>query len=250
MQTEQKARNRDVSEGILRQRRNLLISSIILPLFFFSGAEIEKTNLLGTIIKIENPLIIKISLVGLFIYFLWRYWQYYLEETWIQDMHRTIKNYIYSHESKALDRKARKKASFLNQDILNVSLAPNKHSFGLVFANIPDTLDEKIGLFRRTSAIYIHPRAIEYGEPENQIKNYYKSLNEQTLWKPIYTSERKSEEADFHTLNVEYNILSFFVMRVYGFLSFIVKESYFTDYLLPFVVSLASIIATVCAIFI
>ena len=69
-----------MDESFIRQRRNLLITSIIVFLISFAGIEIDNNLVLfGTKFKINDPLIIYISIWIMLFYFLLRYFQYYIE---------------------------------------------------------------------------------------------------------------------------------------------------------------------------
>lgn len=81
-----------MNEGFIRQRRNLMISSIGLFLVSIGGITLDKKmSLMGAELHIANSLILYISLWGMYIYFFVRYFQYYLEiddnlkDYWIKD---------------------------------------------------------------------------------------------------------------------------------------------------------------------
>ena len=130
MADDRKGRYRNISDGLLRQRRNILLISVLMPLFFLSGASMEKINVLGTIITLKNPEVVKYSLVILFGYFFLRYWQYYQEETYIKDMHREMHLYLYKREKHYLNKKAREKASFLNSQFVRVCFTDPRYNWG------------------------------------------------------------------------------------------------------------------------
>jgi len=70
-----------VPTGLLRQRRNLIITSILLIFLKFSGAEISKLSLLGLNFDgFQNPTAIYFFVWLLWLYFLVRYYQYYIRE--------------------------------------------------------------------------------------------------------------------------------------------------------------------------
>ena len=85
------ARNREMSTGLLRQRRNIMAISILLPLYLFSGATFNKINILGNSVTLNNPKLITIFLIVLFFYFLLRYWQYFNEENYIKSVKWLLK---------------------------------------------------------------------------------------------------------------------------------------------------------------
>ncbi len=70
-----------MSDGLLRQRRNLLLSSLLLIFIKIAEVEIEKLSILG--LKFEsfgNPQSIYLVIWVLFFYFLFRYYQYFMQE--------------------------------------------------------------------------------------------------------------------------------------------------------------------------
>lgn len=68
------------SEGLFRQRRNLLVISLLLIFLERSGATIEGISVAGTAMKFSNPTAIYQGLWLLFFYFNVRYFQHYLDE--------------------------------------------------------------------------------------------------------------------------------------------------------------------------
>ncbi len=81
-----------MNEGFIRQRRNLMISSIGLFLVSIGGITLDKKiSIMGAELQIANSLILYISIWGMYLYFFVRYFQYYLEvddnlkDYWIKD---------------------------------------------------------------------------------------------------------------------------------------------------------------------
>lgn len=69
-----------MDEGIFRQRRNLMIISIVLFLISVGGISIDhEISILGAKLKIENPLVIYIIIWAMYAYFFIRYFQYYYD---------------------------------------------------------------------------------------------------------------------------------------------------------------------------
>lgn len=70
----------DINEGLLRQRRNLMLINIILFAINYIGITIKQAYFIGVLVKLENPnaliTIIEISSI----YFFIRYIQYYLKD--------------------------------------------------------------------------------------------------------------------------------------------------------------------------
>ncbi|WP_417552520.1 hypothetical protein [Marinomonas fungiae] len=70
-----------MSEGLLRQRRNLLISGSILVFFKMSNLSASKLTIAGLEFeKLDNASVVYLYLWIAFLYFFWRYSQYYRQE--------------------------------------------------------------------------------------------------------------------------------------------------------------------------
>ena len=65
-----------MTNDLLRQRRNLLITSIGLLLFDFGHMSVAKVSILGTELLVGDPIILKVFAWGVWAYFLLRYYQY------------------------------------------------------------------------------------------------------------------------------------------------------------------------------
>lgn len=81
-----------MNEAFVRQRRNLLISSIIIFLISFAGIELDKITLLGSEFKISDPIMIYIFLWLMQIYFFLRYIPFYVE---LDENHKDYGFYKY-----------------------------------------------------------------------------------------------------------------------------------------------------------
>ena len=252
MSDDRKARYRDISEGLLRQRRNLLLTSLLMPIFFLSGASIEKINLLGTIITVQSPEIIKYSIVVLFAYFFLRYWQYYQEETYVKDMHREMRQHLYHLEQSSLNKKVREKANFVSNEILSICFADPRYNWGCRFTVIPENKDRVVFPFVRECEFYIYPDNRGYNNREGMIEAFHAMLSkpEHSNWHPVITSDQEGSSPSFYREYLKYNILKFHFMRLVGACRYMLNESYFTDYQLPFIVSISSVVLTIYAKFI
>ena len=76
----QKELNDDLSPGLLRQRRNLMVVSLIIIFMEMSGAQLGNVLLLGISITFDNPESIPLFLMFFLVYFLYRYTLYYWQE--------------------------------------------------------------------------------------------------------------------------------------------------------------------------
>ncbi len=66
----------EYQESFTRQRRNLILFSCLILFVNVAGAKIEQINLIGNVLKIENPGIVSLSFAIVLAYFLLRYVQY------------------------------------------------------------------------------------------------------------------------------------------------------------------------------
>lgn len=69
-----------VTEGLLRQRRNLIITCALLWLMKYGGVTFSKFSLAGFDVTFGNPEALTLSLWIAFVYFLFRYYQYFSSE--------------------------------------------------------------------------------------------------------------------------------------------------------------------------
>lgn len=74
----------DLSAGLLRQRRNLMVSSLVLIFFYHSGAKLGMATLLGMQITFDNPNAVITFLWVFQVYYLFRYYQYFRQEPDLQ----------------------------------------------------------------------------------------------------------------------------------------------------------------------
>jgi hypothetical protein len=69
-----------MSEGLLRQRRNLIMSCILLWLMKYGGIHLHKLSIAGFEVEFERPEVIVLALWIAFSYFLYRYYQYFASD--------------------------------------------------------------------------------------------------------------------------------------------------------------------------
>ncbi len=246
-----KARDREVSVGLLRQRRNLLGISVAMPLLFFSGASIEKVNLLGTVIKIKNPEIITYSFVVLFFYFFVRYFQYYNEENHIKSMKESLRKNTFRSELDYFFKKATSDVSDFMCDYIQVYyLDPYHRKDTIKQRGIVNKKDEVTFPFFRKCSYCLYS---QIGIGSGEITEFHNKMKEApfSLW-PRLNSQHSDGimESEYYQSSFVYCTLQLYIMRLYGITKYILTESYFTDYQLPFIVAFISCIATVSAVFI
>lgn len=73
-------RDSEMSEGLLRQRRNLILVSVFHLLFEFGDIKFQKVGILGTDLLVGRPETLLAFAWALWAYFLLRYWLYYRTE--------------------------------------------------------------------------------------------------------------------------------------------------------------------------
>lgn len=69
-----------MGEGLLRQRRNLIITSVLLWLMKYGGISFEKISFVGFDLKFKNPHALTAAIWIAFFYFLYRFYQYFSDE--------------------------------------------------------------------------------------------------------------------------------------------------------------------------
>lgn len=70
----------DMSSALLRQRRNLIVVSLIVLFMVIADAKLDKVSFLGVQMTFENPKAIIWFLQLFLIYFLYRYYLYFIQE--------------------------------------------------------------------------------------------------------------------------------------------------------------------------
>ncbi len=70
----------DLSPGLLRQRRNLILTSGSLLFLSYAQAEITSFQILGISATFGRPEAIMLGLTLMTLYFLYRYWLYLIQE--------------------------------------------------------------------------------------------------------------------------------------------------------------------------
>lgn len=147
-----------MSDGFLRQRRNIMLSSCILIFIKFSEFQIKKVSLLGISFEnLGNPTAVYVTLWILFFYFLFRYYQYFMQEgfnkvRWAayQEQERRIK-VIAQNAAKVINEKA----SYQPQQL--VSIQKNSWEISVSFDNAKNDDGE---LTKSTEEVTLNSRKI------------------------------------------------------------------------------------------
>ncbi len=248
----------DMSPGLMRQRRNLMIISVLMPLYFLSGATIEQIILLGTKIQLQNPSVVSWGLCIFFAYALWRYRQYYLKEPAVQKTWQVFKKDVNTKELAYFDklietRKKCFKADFLYPEFRRIT-TPNSAPENLMPV-ISD--DVKTGWDKRKRIIDMagmDKRFAELNESRTSLFSEAPSdleeLNKQEAadvlkhWRYIESHHAVSRSGPMFTTEVEYSTLRIRLLRLSVLLGFVSKRTFFSDFQLPFVISLISILVS------
>ncbi len=97
---------KELYEGFLRQRRNLMVMNLVLILYYTADLEFTRFNILGNEITIGNPLAVPIILWVILIYWFMRYLQYFLDlddRSYRQKYNDTYDFYIKRHYTKKIN---------------------------------------------------------------------------------------------------------------------------------------------------
>ena len=249
MQRESEARDREMSQGLLRQRRNLMGISILLPLYLFSGFSLDKINILGNQVNINNPKIITISMIVLFFYYFLRYWQYFNEENYVKEAKNNLQSVQYKYVYDYIKKKIYSQNKKYKDSILNL---PHPQSLTKYFFH-EDTDSDNIkpkysqllfNTFVVNASLQKRPR---YNNDEDGLENQISLMKErlENDKRFEYVEKKDSiDRSDFYKYRLEVTINAFYVyvLKLKGFLKFIITESIFTDYYLPFLVSTTSFV--------
>ncbi|MCU4677031.1 hypothetical protein N7931_15460 [Catenovulum sp. 2E275] len=240
-----KPRDRELSPGLLRQRRNLLGISILMILFSSSGAVIDKVNILGNNINIQNPQIIPYFISLLFLYFLIRYFQYFNEENHVKSSKVSFQKNLKFYYLKYLRHKS----------ILGVHEF-RSNDVKLYFKDQSYRRDEPKNSVEDESNEFKFPWYLKipyclYTEPNcssRESKNFHAKMKESefSLWPRVQQENDYGEsKSNFYSHHINCNIPISLLLKFLGILRYLFTESYFTDYYLPFVIAFISFITSI-----
>ncbi len=246
MSSSENARKRDMSQGFLRQRRNLLLISILVPLFYFSEASIEKVNFFGTIITLKKQELVYFLMFIFYGYFFLRYWQYYREEIHTQDIGKALKSSMFKLEMYFFRKIAFDRAEVFGSETKSVSFASKRATFVFGYNTSLNVPDEYISIFTRKIFAFIgigpnDGRFVTDQEKEER-EGFFKEKYDQIAkyWERV---ESANDSIGMFKTSIKYNIFRVLIYRVVGIYRFIIHQSYFTDYQFPFVLALISILS-------
>ncbi|MGR5250187.1 hypothetical protein ACPV4Z_17110 [Vibrio aestuarianus] len=247
MDFEVKARNRELSSGLLRQRRNLLISSVAVFIFIALGFELTELRFLGNIAKVNNPHAVPILLFIAHSYFTLRYWQYYLEENPIPKVLEVLSKNVHEYESNLFGKRAKIKLNTLYPfEHVNFSY-PRYDIISLTDAYevIPD---KSLNLFFKSvcvhAQVYSEDRSTVFSQVDTEyaFKSKYSSQKD---WEIIDKTKSHWDERSSGVIIESWITCAriwFYWFKVKAALKYLFKQSYFTDYQLPLVLSFISVV--------
>ena len=91
-----------MSEGLLRQRRNLILLASLLWLMKFGGVKFGKFALAGFDVEFARPEALIVCLWLAFFYFLYRYYQYFIPEG-VPKLQAEFENTLNRYSQKSID---------------------------------------------------------------------------------------------------------------------------------------------------
>lgn len=245
MEQEKKPRDRELSSGILRQRRNLLISSVAVFIFLALGFEITEIKFLGNSAKVNNPFAVPALILMAHVYFTLRYWQYYLEENPIPKVRDVIKQSTVGYESGYLSGLTKSKVAKL-YPFKSTYLSYPRYEMLLWDEQRTPIPDKIIGI--NTKNVCAHVKVYsddalnicDMVDSEFVFKDQYSSQSDWIIVKNI-----ESHWGENTGIVIEGWVTCkrtlFFWFRVKSVFKYIFKQSYFTDYQLPLVLSFLSL---------
>jgi hypothetical protein len=248
LQFNTESRPRELSPGFLRQRRNLLLASILMPLFFLSDAAVEKINLFGTIVTVADQAGVRWVIGVLFTYFLWRYFQYYGEESAVKDIGPALKADINEHELAYFKAKLSPAAECFKAEHLYYVFKPIAERNGSSKNLVPAITDDpKRGWWMRERVVEVNGMHSEYEVFEwgNEAAAHmftdaeFKQVT--TSWRYVTPHIHDPRSKPVFESDVPYSLVRLLGLRFGVLIKFLVRRSYFTDYQLPFVVAIVAL---------
>lgn len=230
----------EMSAGFLRQRRNLVLISLLLPLFVFGEAKLDKLNIFGTTIDIGDPSAIIGLIVLIFIYFFGRYWQYYGNERGAKDYRINMSRHIFQYEFKYFSDLMRGAASVFDYEHYypQFSCATNgDYAYGY---NRPEIAkDKRLGLLRRSRLMQINSVGKKYEQHYLGRETGCGELSEEEIariaarWRFVPKAQGDSRSEPIFETDIEYSVIAVIIVRLKSYLLFLANKPEFTDYKFP-----------------
>lgn len=230
-------KKREMSNSFLRQRRNLLGISILIPIYLLSDVKLEKINIIGNSFTVENPSIFTYLIITIFFYFLLRYWQYFNEEKEIQTEKYNFSRKLDSIKKTFVINKTAQQIN--NHDESLISIGAYSHGY----FELKDLKIHKTGILSRKVEVPFYLREINVSYPKEKNDLISKTqLNLETdsrirKFEKINNSEYKFE------IDIIYNTIWIFILKLKKSFSYMLSSPVFSDYYLPFLIALFPLIS-------
>ncbi len=244
----------ELSAGFLRQRRNLILISLVLPLFIFGEANLERLNIFGSTMAVNNPSAIYVVIITIFVYFFFRYWQYGNNERGMGLYRNTLSKYIYDFEFAYFVKLVNPVASVFDCDPCYFQFSDFARKEYREKYFLPKiTEDAKVDFLHRNRLMQIHGVGHKY--EQYFLEKYHgralltedEARNIEKYWKRIEKLQGGSDaraEPIFETA-VKYNVFLIKYLRLKSYVSFVVNRPDFTDYKLPIYLAAISFVSSV-----
>ena len=121
-------------DHFVKQRRNLVIISLVLIFYHAADLSFDKVNILGNTVTIGHPEVVSFCLFSFFVYFLWRYFTIFNEVNGHEETIRIIKELIENY-SDAYAQYYFSKKSGVNPKRIGLSRKKENNEFGEFIEN-------------------------------------------------------------------------------------------------------------------
>lgn len=248
MDNNQGLRKADLSSGILRQRRNLLVLSIVMPLFSAGSLTVEKVNILGSIVKVGSKTEILLILISMFFYFLIRYWQYSREELRAKDFLSERDQALQKVEEKYFEGLLEPLTKcFDSRRIYSCFESEEISPIGFEKPPIRRKLDKRISFFTRSRVMEVYGLPSKYSELKASSSEEKEQLTENEIrkikkfWKLMPRNNDETRSGPIYRTEVQFNIIKCWGVLFLEKIKFLILNPYFTDYVLPYWFAFASL---------
>ncbi|TQF71122.1 hypothetical protein [Pseudoalteromonas luteoviolacea] len=242
----QPARERELSEGLQRQRRNLILSSVAVLFFVILGIDLEQVSILGNSAKITKPQFVPVFLILVHLYLTLRFWQYEREE----NKGRRSKDVFYSDvindELSYFKKSAQNKFSPLGSSTEGVAFIFPRHDCLSFKSGLKKGEQGATSIFSANVIVY----ANVYGSLKSKIfvkdgesYSFVPDVNQANEWRVI--SKPKNKESLSGVVIESHIEISFLLLILSGAkagFAFVFAHSFFSDYWLPKILSILALL--------
>lgn len=228
----------DMSSGILRQRRNLMGISIFLPIFLFSGITLETISFFGNRVSVNNPQIITISLIVLFVYFSLRYYQYFTVENHVQSFRKEIGIEIKNKITRLLESRVKRKMGDLyEKGVVHIRL-PTEYALSQNFdtAGLPKQMIHSANIFNNNfvAIVRIFDPKEGNGEPSEKVKTLLQEFRDNPYWEQTSRTTNQEILPEMFQTEIDCSWFELAIVKCKTWCSYFVHTTSITNYYLPF----------------